>query len=129
MLEEKFECGLRVNYGFHIVFHAVHEPHGGRCCPTNAYALFACEPLAVDAGFVAYEVGVGIGIATLGKEYAPIARLAAAHKEYQLMLAGKLSDLRNAVGHGAAYSVEAAELAAWLNAFSYLLGYLLEFLE
>ena len=65
----------------------------------------------------------------LGKKNATVAALAAAHKEYEFVLAGELANLRDPVGYRAADGVIALKLDARLHALADLVDDASKFLH
>ena len=102
-----------------MILDLVHEPTRSGGGAANANAVFTPQPVRIDFGLITNHVRVAIGIKTLGKENLAIARLAAAHKEDELMADSKLPDLWDAISHRTANGVVAFELYPLVNPLFY----------
>ena len=92
--------------------------------------VFAGEPTEVDFALVAYEITQWIHLVALLEEYAAVAALASAHKEYNIVILSKFTNLRNTVCHSAAYCVVALEFhLTAIDATLYFANHLLKSVE
>ena len=125
-----FRASLTIECVVEEVLYLIHKPHGCGCGSADAYMVFAGEPTEVDFALVAYEITQWIHLVTLLKEYATVAALASAHKEYNIVILSKFANLRNAICHSAAYSVVALEFhLAAIDATLYFANHFLKSVE
>ena len=90
-------------------FDVVHEPHGCGGGSTDAYALFASEPLGAELVFAGDEVRIGVGVETFGKEDLTVATLLATHEDDEFVGCSKFAYLVDAIGYLTADGVVALE--------------------
>ena len=130
MIQLVFRASLTIECMVEEVLYLIHKPHGCGCGAADAYMVFAGEPTEVDFALVAYKITQWIHLVALLEEYATVAALASAHKEYNIVILSKLTNLRNAICHSAAYSVVALELHFMvIDAVFYLTHHFLKALE
>lgn len=85
----------------------LHEPFRRRSGTADANRLHTLEPGGIYLLGTLYEVAVGVYLLTAREECMPVAALATTDKEDEVVVGGKLRDMRHAVGNLAADGVEA----------------------
>lgn len=98
--------------GFATLLHKPLRRGGGSA---DAYALGVFKPATVDVGRCFDKMGVGIDLKTFVVEHPSVARLAAADEEDDVVVAGKVANVGNTVGHLTADGVVVVEEVGTLD--------------
>ena len=115
--------------GKYLVAALLHKPFGSARRAAYSDGLNAFGPRRVDFVGPLDEVAVGVYALAFVEEHAPVAALASAHEEYQVVAFGERADVRHAVGHLAAYRVEALERGFGRYVGRYVVDYPVELVE